>query len=245
VGRDRTPEPVSPELVLVDPELARRARAELPAAETRRPAPARVAAEPAPKKRASRTARLLRLAAALVIAGTLVSPAVTPLARNGTAPPPAAVVAGESPLARPAQQSPAPTRAEPRQRAAKATPATAPADKSTPAAAPAQKSTRAKRPAAKRRAAPPVARAPRTFVWVPVKGADAYEVQFFRGSRRVLLTRTSRPRLEVLTGRARGSGQRFVLTPGSYRWYVWPLFRSGSAVRRGDAVVQAKLVVPR
>jgi hypothetical protein len=158
---------------------------------------------------------------------------------NSSRAPVAAEQEGPAPKAAPA--------AEPRSAAAKGTPGNKPAVKAAPAKKPtAKKTAPAKKPTAKETApAPRPAPSPRTFVWVPVKGADAYEVQFFRGSRRVLLTRTSQPRLVLLTGRAGGPGRRFFLAPGAYRWYVWPLFRTASSVRRGDAVVQAKLVVPR
>jgi hypothetical protein len=234
-------EPVSPELVLVDPELAARARARLPdGAERHRAASAAAATRPVQRRRTSRTMRTFRIAAAVVIAGTLVSPGVmllagddpSPSTSSPTANGPQLPVRGEirPPLPRTATARPTPPRTQTRAARAKR-----------------QRPARAKRqrPAATRPAAKPSPGVARTFVWVPVDGADAYEVQFFRGTRRVLLTRTPRPRLVVLPRRASGAGRRFFLAPGAYRWYVWPLFRTSSGLRRGDAIVQAKLVVPR
>jgi hypothetical protein len=60
----------------------------------------------------------------------------------------------------------------------------------------------------------------------------------------VLLTRTPTAKL-LLRSRTLGREGRLVLAPGAYRWYVWPLFRTSSTTRRGQAIVQAKVVVPR
>jgi hypothetical protein len=230
-GGDNGTEPVSPELALVDPELARNARARLPdPSERQRPAAAPASWE-AERPRASRVVRALRVAAAVVLAGTLALPAVTALTRDSstqsTSSPrgdgPGSPVRGEVRSALRATAAPArPTPARPRAAAA-----------------------RRERPAARRRAATAPRPAARTFVWVPVRGADGYEVQFFRGARRVLLTRTQRPRLVVPAARGRGTARRPSLRPGAYRWYVWPLFRTRTGLRRGDAVVQARLVVSR
>ena len=81
---------------------------------------------------------------------------------------------------------------------------------------------------------------PRRFAWAPVHGAIGYRIELFRGAKQVLEERTKVPVYE-LTGSWRHSGRTERLTPGSYRWYVWPVFSSGPAAK---AVVQAQLSVP-
>jgi hypothetical protein len=235
-GRDRAREPVSPELVLVDPELAARARRQLSdRVEEERPRdlPVEVDATPVERRRASKTTRVPRLGIAAIIAATLLAPGLSLLIRGDNAP---------TARRASADAQPARVRGEQRSASPSSASATAPARRSAPRSA---QTAPARRSAPRRAAAPRSARAAvRTFVWVPVRGADAYEVQFFRGSRRVVLTRTTTPKL-LLPGRSRGPGGRPALAPGVYRWYVWPLFRTSSTTRRGEAIVQAKLVVPR
>ncbi len=88
----------------------------------------------------------------------------------------------------------------------------------------------------------PVAPAPepRRFAWAPVEGAVGYHVELFRGADRVLAEETKEPVLEL--GQTwRHEGRVVRLTAGSYRWYVWPVTKSGRATQ---AVVQAKLSIP-
>ena len=83
------------------------------------------------------------------------------------------------------------------------------------------------------------ARQPRPFAWAPVTGASAYRVEFFRGTDRIYSGATTRPQLELpRTWRFDGRIQR--LRPGIYRWYVWPV-RDGRRDTR--ATVQAELVI--
>jgi hypothetical protein len=86
----------------------------------------------------------------------------------------------------------------------------------------------------------PAAAEPRRFAWAPVEGAVSYHVELFRGADRVLVKETTEPILE-LASTWRYEGKTVELTPGSYRWYVWPVTKSGRATQ---AVVQAKLDVP-
>ncbi len=60
------------------------------------------------------------------------------------------------------------------------------------------------------------------FVWVPTAGASAYEFQLFQGGERIYRARVAKPRLE-LPGRWRQDGRPHALLPGDYRWYVWPV----------------------
>jgi hypothetical protein len=81
---------------------------------------------------------------------------------------------------------------------------------------------------------------PRRFAWAPVEGAIAYHVELFKGSDRVLAQETKAPILE-LGPTWKYDGRLVRLTPGAYRWYVWPVTKSG---RSTQAVVQAKLTIP-
>jgi hypothetical protein len=72
-----------------------------------------------------------------------------------------------------------------------------------------------------------------------VDGAVGYHVELFRGNDRVLAKDTKEPVLELAPS-WRYQGRTVTLTPGEYRWYVWPVTASG---RGTQAVVQAKLTV--
>jgi hypothetical protein len=104
-------------------------------------------------------------------------------------------------------------------------PATKPKTSSKPAAG-----------AATRKAAPAKTR---RFAWAPVEGATGYHVELFRGADRVLAQDTKEPVLE-LGSTWRYQGREMHLTPGTYRWYVWPITQAG---RASQAIVQAKLPV--
>ena len=59
------------------------------------------------------------------------------------------------------------------------------------------------------------------LAWAPVKGASYYNVQIYRGSRKVLSVWPKQPRLKLprtwsFEGKPTGSRR------GDYRWYVWP-----------------------
>jgi len=85
----------------------------------------------------------------------------------------------------------------------------------------------------------PAAGETRRFAWAPVDGAVGYHVELFRGNDRVLAQDTKEPVLELAPS-WRYQGRNVTLTPGEYRWYVWPVTASG---RGTQAVVQAKLTV--
>ena len=64
-------------------------------------------------------------------------------------------------------------------------------------------------------------------------------MEVFRGNKQILRATTKQPTFELAStwryqGRAEG------LTPGSYRWYVWPVLADGPAKQ---AVVQSSLDV--
>ena len=85
--------------------------------------------------------------------------------------------------------------------------------------------------------------ATRIFAWAPAPHTVAYDVELRRGDVVVFTARTRATRIRVRTRNAgKKTGQ---LTPGTYRWYVWPLRRSGNARRRGAAIVATTIVVGR
>jgi hypothetical protein len=90
----------------------------------------------------------------------------------------------------------------------------------------------------------PAAGGPRTFGWVPVDGARHYHVAFYRGKEKIYETWPRRPRL-VLQPQWTFKGQRFRLSPGQYRWVVRPGFGARRTGRYGPDVVDASLLVRR
>jgi hypothetical protein len=59
------------------------------------------------------------------------------------------------------------------------------------------------------------------LAWAAAKGASYYNVQVFRGSRKVLSIWPTKPRLKLPRAWT-FEGRRQRLAPGRYRWYVWP-----------------------
>jgi hypothetical protein len=69
--------------------------------------------------------------------------------------------------------------------------------------------------------------------WMPVRRARYYNVQLFRGDRKVLSAWPARPRYQIKKRwTLRGTPQR--LKRGRYRWYVWPGFGARPKARYGD-----------
>jgi hypothetical protein len=161
----------------------------------------------------------------------------------GPTPPP--VAAPRQPPATSAPRSPTP--AEPTLVPPVSVPESPPAPAPAPPAAKPNPvaSAAATPPPAAQPPAPPAAPVPasggtRTLAWAPVTGASGYQVELFRGSRRVLSERTREPRLEV-GGSWRHEGQTYSFERGSYWWYVWPVLQDGT--RGGVATVRARLVI--
>jgi hypothetical protein len=165
---DPTRELLSPELALVDPALARRARALLPdpvaaphASAIPRPpvtAPTTPASQP-PGPPAHARRKLVLAAISCLVAAMAVAVAWV---RSGDRSPPPSLPVSASSSQRPAPVTPTPTSA--------AIPAN-PVDT----------------PAAERQ----------TFVWAPVANASGYEFQLFRGSARLFRARVDEPRLQL------------------------------------------------
>ena len=228
--------PISPELVLVDPVLARAARALLPdlprvAPSSLQPVVKRVlssieptVAEPTPPS-GRRPGFVTGIAVGLGAAAL-----VGLLLRSDERPTPQQVEI----VASPAPTVPT-TTAKPT-----APGATTPAPSPTPSPVATTPPSTAPTETTANGAADP-APPSQTFVWATEPNAAAYEFQLFRGSDRIFRARVTEPRLE-LPGRWRRAGRTYELTPGSYRWYVWPVSRQ---TRRQAAVatVQARLVV--
>lgn len=84
--------------------------------------------------------------------------------------------------------------------------------------------------------APPVLR------WVPSERATYYNVQLWRGGRKILSRWPARARLP-LQATWRYSGRSYRLSAGRYRWYVWPGYGPRAAARYGSLLGQATFVV--
>jgi hypothetical protein len=87
--------------------------------------------------------------------------------------------------------------------------------------------------------------APPLLVWRRVARASYYNVQLYRGRQKLLSAWPERTRLRL---RARWNylGRQRHLSPGVYRWYVWPGYGSPAARRYGRLVGQSRFtVVPR
>ena len=69
--------------------------------------------------------------------------------------------------------------------------------------------------------------APPLLAWKKVKGASYYNVQLFRGSRKIL-TRWPRSNRLQLRGSWRFAGKRRRLTAETYTWYVFAVFGKGA-----------------
>ena len=70
------------------------------------------------------------------------------------------------------------------------------------------------------------------FVWPAAKRADHYRIEFLLGARVVRTAVKSNPRRHVKATK---------LPPGSYRWRVWALDKSGARV--GNTIVDASVTL--
>ena len=235
---------VSPELALVDPELARRARLRLHEPGAFRPAPRRAGAGSSQEvlEVDARPSALTEIRRALEV-----DPMRTPSAPapRGPVPPPCRGSLGARAVWRRRcgwaamitvvlvggvgmsweRQEP---RAEPAVHAS-------PPRLGQPAAA--RVLTVVRTEAATR---PRPAAGVKILAWAPAKGAVAYEVQLFRGTRRVLLMRTREPVLR-LRPTWRYEGRVVRRERGTYVWYVWPVFPGDR--RPPAAIVQTRVTL--
>jgi hypothetical protein len=101
------------------------------------------------------------------------------------------------------------------------------------------------RPAAPKLVQPPdgarVTRPPR-LAWARVANAQYYNVQLFRGTRKILSVWPTSTRL-TLSRTWRYQGRSYTLGPGVYRWYVWPGFGQRSRARYGAVLGESTFVV--
>jgi hypothetical protein len=261
-------EPISPELVLVDPELAQRARARLPdsghvngGAAGLRPDSISPAEAAPPARRggpppAVRPRFLVVAVGVLVVSfGVLIWSA---LSGDDSAPPSRSTAGGEPqpapalPSARQGGSSaPRPVRTPPQiqrkgERAgrvggrAAAMPRARPRRSKAPATSKEPSAPLKTRPAA-RRTPPPVPT--RLFVWLPRRGAGYYNVRFFKGARMIYEAWPTDPRVTVpMRGTFRGN--KFEFTNGRYRWIVRPAFGPRPQPRYGEPIVRSVWVVP-
>jgi hypothetical protein len=249
---DPAREPMSPELVLVDPEL----RSQLlqtglddvagfqepavpSAGESLEALPAPEPAGESPRNRmrwTQLTAAVLCGSIATICVG--VAAGVRWSGTSSTSPAAATARPAELTTAPASQAAAARAEQRPTERVADRPRPTAllpPSGRAATRAAPA--ATAAKHSAKARASTARGGAAVQRFTWAPVSGATAYDVAFYRGTVPVFNARTQAPTIAI---RVRGAASR--LPPGTYRWYVWP-------VRRGKvdrvAVVNSTLVIPR
>jgi hypothetical protein len=234
--RERAREPISPELVLVDPELAAGARAALPDHPWRAPVPIERAARPGPGRQFPVRAILAPLgffAAFLLVIFVL---SLVPKDRPTLAAPPPATPRTSQPAAPQRTQPPTvrekPPAARKKPAVKKAEPKPAPVRRSKPKPAAPPKSQARRSTPTKPRKQPKFTPA-RTFSWPPQARAASYQVTFLRNGRAFYRTRTRAPRAEL--------PQRVRFTPGSYRWTVRPVI----AGALGDPIVDSTFEVGR
>jgi hypothetical protein len=242
---------VSPELVLVDPDLAARARAALPD----HPWPAPVPIEPStPAQPPSRTPFgagfwLTGLALVLAVGGlTLISTNDRPtfaaeVGSEGRVPAAGTTPTIESERSAPTPAQPTPPPAQPTPPPAQPTPP--PAQPTPPPAQPtpppsarprtttSSSSTRRSSPrrVPRRRGFRPA----RVFSWPPRAGAAFYQVVFLRNSKPFYRAHPTTPRVEI------PRGVRF--TAGIYRWTVRPAVASDRGVQLGLPIVDSTFKV--
>jgi hypothetical protein len=78
--------------------------------------------------------------------------------------------------------------------------------------------------------------------WTAVAKARYYNVQLYRGGKKVMSSWPVRARLQ-LKSRWRYRSYPFRLRKGTYRWYVWPAFGSATTPRFGQLLGTATFVV--
>jgi hypothetical protein len=236
-------EVVSPELALVDPELATRARDWLPNPGEKEalsrittllePAPTAARAPRAPaapstrsRRRVAHVRRWAAPATAAAVLGTLallldvgVEFGKTPASADTTE---TAAIAEIKPPLTPPTAVAEPDR-EPARSASLSRPVTKSAGRST-------------------RTSPSQPRSvPQRFAWAPTAGASGYHVELFSADTKVYAADTTKPAVTI-PARWSFDGTNRTLQPGEYRWYVWPVI---SGQREGGPIVQARLTVPR
>ena len=85
---------------------------------------------------------------------------------------------------------------------------------------------------------------PPLLVWRRATRARYYNVQVYRGRRKVLTAWPTKTRFQLQT-QWKNLGRKEQLLPGSYRWYVWPGYGAPTARRYGQVLGQSTFVVAR
>ena len=80
--------------------------------------------------------------------------------------------------------------------------------------------------------------------WKRVAGATYYNVQLWRDGVKLLSFWPIRTSLQ-LKRRWSYQGRRYVLTPGTYRWYVWPGLGARADVRYGTILGRQTFTLTR
>jgi hypothetical protein len=230
--------PITPELALVDPDLAARAREALP--EHPWPAPVRIEPSSPPPRRGIPVVAAFSILSFLALLATLIVSLLPArdqptFAADGQSIPPAVssprAKAGEPPV-------PAGTRTERTEAgtAGKPKPAAKPAA-TTPGVRRREQPREARRArnggtaTARKRREPPRFEPARAFGWVAQARAVYYEVTFLRNGQRFYRTRAPRPRLTL--------PRRIRFRPGVYRWTVRAAIRRGGSTQLGNPIVDS------
>ena len=87
-------------------------------------------------------------------------------------------------------------------------------------------------------------KAPPLLTWSVVPNATYYNVQLYRNGQKILSSWTKHPKLRLEKSWSYG-GRTYALTPGVYRWFVWPGFALPSANQYGKLVGSRTFVVTR
>jgi hypothetical protein len=87
-------------------------------------------------------------------------------------------------------------------------------------------------------------RTPPLLAWKRVLKASYYNVQVFRGNRKILSTWPSQPHIRLAAKWTFGN-EHVRLRPGRYRWYVWPGFGTRTSHSYGSLLGQSDFVVLR
>jgi hypothetical protein len=242
-SRERAARAVSPELALVDPQLAAELRAALP--EHPWPAVPRIeVGQPAPTRRAHRSPFIgsfvatAFIVAAVTVLTVLPRPDRPTFAATGTE-----AASGPEQQPRPATRSKAPKSkqkltARPGLRRALPLAVTAETKspplraRSTPSRAKPRTTPQRRRPAPGRvRRGPSLGTRAPSFAWPPHAGARSYDAVFYRNGKVIYHARTPVPRIRVPA--------RIRFTAGVYRWIVRPVYVAGLRTELGTTIVDA------
>ena len=85
---------------------------------------------------------------------------------------------------------------------------------------------------------------PPVLTWVATPGTTYYNVQLWRGSRKILSAWPTKTRL-ALRRRWRYDGRSLSLTAGTYRWYVWPGVGAREEVTYGPLLGMQSFTITR